>query len=464
MDKFREEFAEGDELLGKILNMDTGQVFTAVRCVSRGENNGGPLQERFCVYTKMVNINGSNCLLEMSMPIDRMIDLESIGTHYECIVGTYLTLDSGNRTLLFTVGDAVRQEQTLEERPDKVWEQAEAVLSRYHESGDSEAYYPTQNQIDSLPGSQFTCLTENAYVLAQIRRNTIVYLAIMLLFVFTILVCSYAVGTMLTIRVTRSIEKMNNELDTILEKPSVAVIHESDFEGIERRIRKLIRNVQQYYVQIEQYEEEKNRLELELLQMRFNPHFLYNTLTSISYQTEDERIRGSIQSLIHYYRIVLSKGYLVIHIEEEIAMIREYLELQKFAYRLENIKFVFEIDEAVNSFTIVKHLLQPIVENALEHGLRVMDREGTIWIRAWLVGDEILFEIEDNGAGMTKEQILHVLSEPARGSVGGGYGIYNVQQRIETYYGSEYGIHFTSKPGVGTKAVIRIPKTTDMME
>ena len=109
------------------------------------------------------------------------------------------------------------------------------------------------------------------------------------------------------------------------------------------------------------------------------------------------------------------------------------------------------------SCRIIKHLLQPIVENALEHGLRANGDQGTIWIRARLEGEDIVFEIEDDGAGMSGEQVDMVLSEPACGSVGGGYGVYNVQQRIEAYYGFGYGIVFHSKHHQGTCVKIRIP-------
>ena len=137
-------------------------------------------------------------------------------------------------------------------------------------------------------------------------------------------------------------------------------------------------------------------------------------------------------------------------------MIREYLDLQIFAYRLDHIRYVFEVDENVKTYTIIKHLLQPIVENALEHGLRTNNETGMIWIRARLEGEDVVFEIEDNGIGMSPEQIARVLSEPEGGSEGGGYGIYNVQQRIETYYGIGYGIKFYSKSGEGTCVILRI--------
>lgn len=166
-------------------------------------------------------------------------------------------------------------------------------------------------------------------------------------------------------------------------------------------------------------------------------------------------------SLIHYYRIVLSKGHLFIRIEEELSMLKEYLKLQVFAYRLEQIQYVFEVDEEVLSYTIIKHLLQPIVENALEHGLRSNHETGLLKICAKPDGGDIVFQIEDNGIGMSKEQIQRLFTEPEKGSEGGGYGIYNVQQRIRTYYGDSYGMTFHSLPGQGTCVLLRIPKAAE---
>jgi sensor histidine kinase YesM len=170
--------------------------------------------------------------------------------------------------------------------------------------------------------------------------------------------------------------------------------------------------------------------------------FLYNTLGSIRYQIKDERIRKSIDSLISYYRIVLSKGALLVSIESEIKMIEDYLNLQVFSFDIQNIQVVYHIDESVKKYMIVKHLLQPIIENALEHGVRGKEEGGTIFVNAGLEGENVVFEIKDTGVGMTPEQIKEVTSGVSGSGQSGGYGIYNVIQRIKAYYGPQYGVEF----------------------
>ena len=441
LDSFRQEFAEEDLLLDKILKLGNGKLFKCMREVNRVDNKKENVETRLCVYAKVGTIGEGDCLLEMSLPFEKMIDIQSKDLPEGSILGMCLQLNGEQQTfLLSSPGEA-----------------AETILDTYHRTGKCPGYYSSVSQVEGLQGSQLTCLFPKDYVLEQIYDDIIRFVVIILLFLATVIACSYMASTMLTNRVTRFLEQMNNELDMILLEPTAAVIDDSDFQGIEKRIRKLILSTQEHYAKLEQYEAEKNRLELELLQMRFNPHFLYNTLNSIRYQVKERRVRKSIDSLIHYYRIVLSKGHLRIQIKEEIEMIREYLELQIFAYDLVNVRYEIAVEEAVKPRKIIKHLLQPIVENALEHGLRTNGDQGIIKIRARLEDQDIIFEIEDNGAGMTKEQAAAVLSEPACGSVGGGYGVYNVQQRIEAYYGTGYGINFHSTPGVGTCVTIRIP-------
>lgn len=207
-----------------------------------------------------------------------------------------------------------------------------------------------------------------------------------------------------------------------------------------------------------QYEINTLRMELELLQLRFNPHLLYNTLNALCCQIKNPSAINTIGSLCQYYRIVLNNGYLIIRVKDEIEMIKEYLRIERFAYALNNIQIEFDIDEAVLEYSIIKHLLQPIVENALHHGLRPLDQLGILHISVKEDNEHILFEISDNGIGMSPEKVDEILSPPKQ-DVRGGYGIYNVQQRIHSYYGKQYGLKISSDPAIGTTITLRIPIT-----
>jgi sensor histidine kinase YesM len=290
------------------------------------------------------------------------------------------------------------------------------------------------------------------------RSSTLKIGGLFALFITMILAGSYLTSWLLTRKVYQFIERVDYELSDGTAGKSDKRRPFKDFSNIEERVRELAYYSREYGKQLEAYEVEKKQLELELLQMRFNPHFLYNTLGSIRYQVKDPRIRKSIDSLIAYYRIVLSKGSRFISIASEIQMVREYLNLEIFAFDLKNVQCVYEIDEEAEKLQIVKHLLQPIVENALEHGVRSSENVATITIRARLQGENVVIEVEDTGIGMTPEQIETITTKPCSSPVGGGYGVYNVIQRIKTYYGSDYGVEFTSELGKGTVVTITIPQ------
>ncbi len=439
--KLQQELTKEASLLTRISELEVGQVFTTVRTVQKADYDREQDQAFVYIFMKMIEMKGTECYLEMSMPLEKMINVESSELPDGSIMAVYLNLDDGLHAL--SLSNDIQN--------------IELFLGDYYQTGKCQGYYPCVETVDSMLGSQIVCFIPERYVTEQISGNVVQFVGMVLVFILTVSVCSYMAAAMLTNRITRFLEKMNGELDNILVDPTVVAIGDKDFWGIEKRIRNLIQSVRDSYIKMEQYEVEKNRLELELLQMRFNPHFLYNTLNSIRYQVKDEKVRKSIDSLIHYYRIVLSKGHLRIQIKEEIEMIKEYLELQIFAYDLTNIGYEIAVEEAVKPQKIIKHLLQPIVENALEHGLRANGDQGIIKICARLDGEDIVFEIEDNGAGMTLDQVDVLLSEPACESVG-GYGVYNVQQRVQAYYGREYGLVFRSKPGEGTCVTLRIPQ------
>ncbi len=205
-----------------------------------------------------------------------------------------------------------------------------------------------------------------------------------------------------------------------------------------------------------QYELNKLRMELEILQLRFNPHLLYNTLNALCFQIKNPAARNTIGSLCQYYRSVLNNGYLFIPVKNELEMIREYLNIECFAYALDNLQIEFDIDESILECRMIKHLLQPIVENALNHGIRPQDH-GTLCISAKEEGEYIVFKISDNGVGMLPDKIAELLAPPKE-ELTGGYGVYNVEQRIHTYYGPQYGLKIDSSTNIGTTVTLKLPK------
>ncbi|WP_017810749.1 cache domain-containing sensor histidine kinase [Clostridium saccharoperbutylacetonicum] len=188
--------------------------------------------------------------------------------------------------------------------------------------------------------------------------------------------------------------------------------------------------------------------ELKLLQAQINPHFLYNTLDSIYWLAKIKKVDDIADmaiALSDIFKLSLNKGSEITTVRNEIKQVQSYLIIQNLRYK-DRFKVDIDIDDKIMDYEIIKLIIQPFIENAMIHGLEPKAGDGEINIIGKLEGDEIVFVIEDNGIGV--EDINKFNS---------GYGIKNVQERIELYYGEEYGVTFESEINKGTIVTIKIP-------
>ncbi|WP_236354889.1 sensor histidine kinase [Konateibacter massiliensis] len=202
--------------------------------------------------------------------------------------------------------------------------------------------------------------------------------------------------------------------------------------------------------------------ELKLLQAQINPHFLYNTLDTIIWLAEGkqtEQVVNMVTSLSDFFRTVLSEGRDYITIAEEESYIRSYLEIQQFRYR-DILEYEIAIDSDIHGYNILKLTLQPLVENALYHGIKNKRGRGKIWVRGRREQDGIYLEVEDNGKGMSEEELIFIrkrVKGDAETLSQRGFGLANVDERIRLNYGIEYGLRFESVLGEGTKVSVILP-------
>ena len=211
-------------------------------------------------------------------------------------------------------------------------------------------------------------------------------------------------------------------------------------------------------------QENLKKAELRALQAQINPHFLYNTLDTIIWLAESKRtdqVIEVVRALSSFFRISLSKGQDWITIGEEIERTRSYLTIQKMRYR-DILDYQIEVDGSVTDYSVLKLVLQPLVENALYHGIKNKRNGGTIVVRARPWNDsEVLFQVEDDGIGVPAEKLAQLQAELADEAgemrLESGYGLGNVHKRIRLYYGKQYGVTVQSQHMVGTCASIVIP-------
>ena len=227
------------------------------------------------------------------------------------------------------------------------------------------------------------------------------------------------------------------------------------FNTMVKEIRKLM-----YLVKME--ERKKRIAEMNVLQAQIKPHFMYNTLDTIRWMAEENNKKDIIQiieALTNLLRISLSKGKEIISVREEMNHILNYLTIQKIRYE-DKMDYEINFDENILDYNIVKLILQPLVENAIYHGIKEKRGNGKIIIQGKVEGDYLLFIVKDDGCGIDEDKLNEINENLRYHDIKDnkiGYGIFNVNERIKIRYGDDYGLKFDSIFGKMTVVEVRHP-------
>lgn len=204
-------------------------------------------------------------------------------------------------------------------------------------------------------------------------------------------------------------------------------------------------------------------MELKLLQAQINPHFLYNTLDAIIWLAEsnqNKEVVNMVSSLSNFFRTTLSKGKDYISVGEEETHIQSYLEVQQFRYR-DILAYSIQIPQELHQYQILKLSLQPLVENALYHGIKNKRGLGHILVTGEKIEEKLIFRVKDDGIGMKEERLLEINRRMQEKLIDdnspSGFGLFNVQQRTCLNYGADYGLEVKSEYGEGTEVKLTIP-------
>lgn len=277
--------------------------------------------------------------------------------------------------------------------------------------------------------------------------------------------CAVLIGGYVSFRLAHSVTKPLTKLSQTMERfgkgdlsVHAPVWYQDEIGMLSEEFNKMTEQIQRLVEQVYREQKEKRKSELAALQAQINPHFLYNTLSSVSslikMNCPDEAFT-MIHAIGMFYRTSLSDGKTLIPVEQEITNIENYIQIQKVRYG-DKIDYEIQIDPEIYREWIVKLTLQPLVENSIYHGVKAMRKKGMIRIRGWKEGSLVYLQVSDNGAGIPEDKIDKLLL----GESGGkrySYGLYNIQQRIQIYFGKEYGLHIESHEGAGTCTTICIP-------
>lgn len=252
------------------------------------------------------------------------------------------------------------------------------------------------------------------------------------------------------IRMIRRIERgdFNPTHEEQMGSDEIGQLHFA-FEQMTTRLKSLVTEVYQKELQ-------SKEAELDLLQAQINPHFLYNTLGSISslaVKHQDPQIQNMVLHLAKFYRISLNKGKSILTINEELKLTQSYNAIQLIRFK-GKLNIIYTIDQSILPYSTVKLALQPFVENAVIHALWNQDRPLNIHIKGVIENNSIILSVIDDGMGMRREKLEALFEEKE----GRGYGISNVDRRIKLKFGEYYGVKVYSKLGMGTTVQIRLPQ------
>ena len=286
----------------------------------------------------------------------------------------------------------------------------------------------------------------------------VVFIIAFILFILSI------INSYISSRITdpiKELEKSVNEIEEGHLETNVYAGGSYEIQHLGNSIQNMARQIRRLMNDIVAEHESKRKSEFDTLQSQINPHFLYNTLDISVWMIENERQSEAVKAvtaLARFFRISLSKGKSIIPVRDELEHVRNYLMIQSMRYKN---KFTYSIEagEGVEELASLKLMLQPLVENAIYHGMEFMDGDGEILIKAWREGDDLYMSVGDNGLGMTQEQVenLFAAAEHVPSRRGSGIGVRNVNERIKLYFGKEYGLVIDSEPDEGTTVTAHLP-------
>ena len=291
------------------------------------------------------------------------------------------------------------------------------------------------------------------------KRLTLLTIIIVIAIVLSMILTCIALVSTSRLIVGR-IEQLMNHMKRV-EKGELEVNLKNEYkdeigsliEGFQKMVMRIRRLIQEVYIE----KLIQKEYEMRALQQQINPHFLYNTLSMINFkalEVGENDISKITLALSSFYRTSLNKGKNTCTIKDEINNMKAYMDIQLMMHDY-LFDFECEVDENILSCETLNLILQPIVENSIKHGIDLLDgsRRGLIKVYASLNDGVVYIMIEDNGVGMDQETMALMLSQNSK-----GYGMKNVHERIQLFYGQEYGLHIESVINQGTIITVKIPE------
>jgi len=311
-----------------------------------------------------------------------------------------------------------------------------------------------------IDGSTVTMVFPRQAVWTRVRYAIIVLGIGILLFMATNIFTISRTTARITDKMTAFLKGLRGDPALLREGERflpVAAGPTEELDTLKNMFLKLLQEIKTAHADVLDVQAQKNMLEMELLQSRLNPHLLYNSLGVIRWsamRASDERTVKIIEALTSYYRRVLTRGENFVAVRDELESLRQYVLIVNLTHEEEH-RLEVDVDEKMLNMPILKQILQPLVENAVLHGLKNKDGGGLVSLKGTMENGDLHFQVIDNGYGIDPEVVERIMNMEYTSKYG-GYGLRNSMKRIYSCYGDGYGIRLESEPGRGTTVHVRL--------
>ena len=296
-------------------------------------------------------------------------------------------------------------------------------------------------------------------LLSKSRQAQSVYVLTAIILVIVALLFSRFMARSITLPIQKLRDSMKKVQEGDFSVSDVVVDSKNEIGSLTKSFDVMTHRIHELMEQNVHEQEEKRKSELKALQSQINPHFLYNTLDSIIWMAEgkkNEEVVLMTASLARLLRQSISNEDEVVPIANEVEYARGYLTIQKMRYK-DKLEFQIDVDSSILYIPLIKLVLQPIIENAIYHGLKYKESKGLLIVKGFMKDGNEVLQVIDDGVGMDEETLAHIYDKHKVNYHSNGVGVYNVQKRLKLYYGDDYGITYESEKGKGTTATITIP-------
>lgn len=382
--------------------------------------------------------------------------IEQVCRDVELSNGGYLYLVDGDGELIYHPRQQLIYAGVLEEN--------NLAAAQYRDGTHWEEFQGQRRQVTvktvGYTGWKLVGVVPGDSLTADSRQMFLFGLSLLLFSVFLLAFLNFRISAHITDPIRR-LEHSIKELEAGRQDVDIDEAGCYEVRRLSHSVRSMVSTMRHLMDDIIQQEAQKRQSELEVLQSQINPHFLYNTLDSVIWMTEAGRYEEAIQmvtSLARLFRISLSRGKNIIPLSDELEHARHYMNIQQIRYKNKFTTRITAQPDTQGLYTL-KLIVQPILENAIYHGMASAEDDGLICVEARREGEDLIIDVTDNGLGMRPEVAASLLDEdrPQVRTSGSGIGVRNVHQRIRLTFGQAYGLTILSEPDEGTTVRIRLP-------